>query len=457
MKRNHTFRHGAAAAILLMLTGAGSASAYVLPDCWGDLKVWSTLNPTFSPAAVSFPSGTSWRTALESSFDAWNLDAPGTRFDFGRTYTSATTWSEGDGVSTVAFTSDYDWGTGTLAVELTDYDTCWLFVGGGAISESDVLFNSARTWSTTLNPGTLPRGGDSTINLKLVAIHELGHSLGYTPHEDDILATMSSFYPNSGPIGNSNDIHPHADDVLGNRVGYGILSTQRDVAASAYRRTGAGTSDVIFPPSSSPRGHKASYLFSIENRGTATESSVRVEFYLSTNRFISTGDTLLGSATYSLAPGAVGTYTATVTVPTSLAPGNYFFGTIVDPQGAIPEVDEGNNAVGHGFTTNVPSTSPPLACFSMSPSSGFVGESISFNGSCTSDPDGHSIVSYQWGFGDGSTGSGQSVSHTYFAGGNYTVRLTVTDSTGASNTTTRSLFIEGEPLPCIGLKPCEPL
>jgi len=455
MNHKRVLRHGTTAAILLILAGAGSASAYELPDCWGDLKTWNTVNPTFSPASISFPAGSGLRTALESSFDAWNVDAPGTRFDFARTYTSATTWSEGDGVSTVGFTNAYDWGTGTLAVELTSYDICWLFVGGGAINESDVMFNPAWSWSTTLNPSTLPRGGDSIVNFKLVAIHELGHSLGFTPHEDDILATMNSFYPNSGPIGNDNDIHPHSDDVLGNRAGYGILSTQRDLAASAYRRTGAGTSDLISPPSSSPRGHKASYPFTLENRGTATESSVRVEFYLSTDRFISTGDILLGAATYSLAPGAVGTYTATVTVPTWIAPGNYFFGYILDPQGAIAEVDESNNAVGHGFTTNVPTTSPPLACFSMSPQGGFAGEPISFNGSCSSDPDGHAIVGYQWSFGDGKSGSGQSVSHIYATGGIYTVRLTVTDSTGATNSTTQSLFIEGGTSPC--LQSCQPL
>src|SRR5207249_5067117 len=47
------------------------------------------------------------------------------------------------------------------------------------------------------------------------------------------------------------------------------------------------------------------------------------------------------------------------------------------------------------------------------------------------DQDG-SIVSYQWSFGDGATGSGVSVSHTYAAGA-YTARLTVTDNTGLTD------------------------
>ena len=43
---------------------------------------------------------------------------------------------------------------------------------------------------------------------------------------------------------------------------------------------------------------------------------------------------------------------------------------------------------------------------------------------------GHSsgaIASYLWDFGDGSTGTGKSTSHSYAVAGSYTVTLTVTD------------------------------
>ncbi len=58
------------------------------------------------------------------------------------------------------------------------------------------------------------------------------------------------------------------------------------------------------------------------------------------------------------------------------------------------------------------------------------GQTASFNGSGSSDPDG-SIVSYNWNFGDGASASGVSVSHAYAAAGNYTVTLSVTDNDGA--------------------------
>jgi PKD repeat protein len=64
------------------------------------------------------------------------------------------------------------------------------------------------------------------------------------------------------------------------------------------------------------------------------------------------------------------------------------------------------------------------------PYSGTPGSAISFNGSGSSDPDGN-IVSWDWNFGDGSTGSGATPAHTYAAAGEYTVTLVVTDNSGA--------------------------
>jgi PKD repeat protein len=80
----------------------------------------------------------------------------------------------------------------------------------------------------------------------------------------------------------------------------------------------------------------------------------------------------------------------------------------------------------------------PMAKISAGVISGSVPVSVSFDGSSSNDPDG-SIVSYSWNLGDGFTGSGQSVSHTYSAPGNYTVTLTVTDDARATGTASLSL------------------
>jgi subtilisin family serine protease len=64
----------------------------------------------------------------------------------------------------------------------------------------------------------------------------------------------------------------------------------------------------------------------------------------------------------------------------------------------------------------------------------------SFDASASYDPDGN-IVSYAWAFGNGTTGSGVTASHTYAAAGTYNVTLTVTDNEGATGTKTRSVTV----------------
>jgi len=77
---------------------------------------------------------------------------------------------------------------------------------------------------------------------------------------------------------------------------------------------------------------------------------------------------------------------------------------------------------------------PPTiaASFDPAPLSVVVGESIHFTD--TSNTDGSPIVAWSWDFGDGETGSGQMISHTYAATGAYTVTLVVTDACGYADT-----------------------
>ena len=60
---------------------------------------------------------------------------------------------------------------------------------------------------------------------------------------------------------------------------------------------------------------------------------------------------------------------------------------------------------------------------------------VSFSGALSGDSDG-TIVSYDWSFGDGSTGAGQSVTHTFTVTSDivYTVILRVTDDDGLTDT-----------------------
>ncbi len=101
-----------------------------------------------------------------------------------------------------------------------------------------------------------------------------------------------------------------------------------------------------------------------------------------------------------------------------------------------PTLRGASNAFVAKISPTTTTTQPPVASFT----SGCGGLTCSFDGTISSDPDG-TIVSYSWNFGDGTTGSGPIVSHTYAAAGTYTVELTVTDNTGATGIQSKSVTL----------------
>jgi PKD repeat protein len=79
----------------------------------------------------------------------------------------------------------------------------------------------------------------------------------------------------------------------------------------------------------------------------------------------------------------------------------------------------------------------PVASFSSSSD----GLKVSVDGSDSSAADGASVSSYAWSWGDGASDSGATANHTYAQAGTYNVKLTVTDSLGASGTSTRQVTV----------------
>ena len=120
---------------------------------------------------------------------------------------------------------------------------------------------------------------------------------------------------------------------------------------------------------------------------------------------------------------------------TYASPGTYAVTlTVTDDDGAT---DTHTGSVTVGAAPN----QPPTAAFDVSPTSGQPGTWFTFNAGSSSDPDG-SIAHYAWTFGDGGTGSGITVYHTYASPSTYTVTLTVTDDDGATDSETHSVSVQ---------------
>ena len=86
-------------------------------------------------------------------------------------------------------------------------------------------------------------------------------------------------------------------------------------------------------------------------------------------------------------------------------------------------------------TLTVTANQNPVAMGSFSPTEPRVGEPVFFDAGTSEDPDGQ-IVDYQWRFGDGGTGSGETVQHTYQSARTFNAVLTVTDDQGATHAVT---------------------
>lgn len=95
---------------------------------------------------------------------------------------------------------------------------------------------------------------------------------------------------------------------------------------------------------------------------------------------------------------------------------------------------------GEATVTLSAANQPPVANFSFSPTSPSVGQLVFFNASTSTDADG-SIVSYDWDFGNGETGTGREVSFIYDVAQSYVVVLTVTDDDGATGSISRTIVI----------------
>jgi PKD repeat protein len=143
---------------------------------------------------------------------------------------------------------------------------------------------------------------------------------------------------------------------------------------------------------------------------------------------------------------ANGRATVTYTAPAA-PPINVDNGTIVGIDVTPSGTNFGNQVAIHTATIRLvppgvlgpPSTglSPSFTASTLAPTDQ---QSVIFDAS-TSTSTGASVTAYQWNFGDGSTGSGITITHAFNTAGTYVVTLTITDSIGRTNSTSQTLTV----------------
>ena len=127
-----------------------------------------------------------------------------------------------------------------------------------------------------------------------------------------------------------------------------------------------------------------------------------------------------------------------------LNPLTYFMDSFFDVFVEITVTDEETTTVVDFYNEeeDVTENQPPVADAGLDQTV-IVNTVVTFDGSGSTDSDG-TIISYDWNFNDGNTGTGIAPTHTYGATGTYTVVLTVTDDDGATDTDTVQIIVEDE-------------
>jgi subtilase family serine protease len=99
-------------------------------------------------------------------------------------------------------------------------------------------------------------------------------------------------------------------------------------------------------PASAAAGKSITLSSTVTNAGTQSAGYSYLYLYLSSDSTITSGDIYLGRVyVSSLSPGALKAVSASVIIPSSVAPGTYGFGAIADGSFRVAESDEENNGI----------------------------------------------------------------------------------------------------------------
>ncbi|MBD3288225.1 PKD domain-containing protein [candidate division KSB1 bacterium] len=325
----------------------------------------------------------------------------------------------------------FNWGSG-IAMCIT-----WQYPDCGEITQSDVMWNSSYTW--TSDPD-FALGNSSVILLRPVNMHELGHCWGYMlqsyteTYDYDHPSVMHSYY--SDIVEDGCGIHtPDAYLIRAQYDDQSSIINIDDIGVESYYASNGLINSTT---------NKSSYVLgesitienvTVENMSNSDLSDVRIRFYLSTDRNITTADYQMGGYWYwvTFTAEAYNTSDYTMNIPASIPSGDYFIGMIVTINGFGSDDFSLNDTT--SLFNDISIYAPPVPDFTATPVAGVPPLTVDFSDMSTGD-----ITSRLWTFGDGETSSEPNPTHIYEYAGTYDVSLTASGP-GGSETETKYAYI----------------
>jgi len=257
----------------------------------------------------------------------------------------------------------------------------------------------------------------------------LSYSYGVTWKNMTMTLKEATIYEGSIPplpYGTTVEYLVYASD---NAENWGFSSTYSYTVGAPAPIHDIAVIDVVPSPHIVKVGGTVAINVTVLNEGTMTET-FNISVYYSL--------TLLETRTLVVDAGAETTPTFTWVTTSE---GVYLIWAEVQP---LPgETDVADNVFVDG-TVTVSSLQPPVASFTFSPEAPHTGQNVTFDASSSYDPDG-TIASYAWSFGDGATGDGKIVTHSYADNGTYEVELTVVDNDGLTDIESESITVLNRP------------
>jgi|RhiMetdeSRZDD1v2_1073273.scaffolds.fasta_scaffold166524_4 hypothetical protein len=357
-------KHTLKLAALALTCIAAQAHAYTTWTCLDEKLNWTATSQTMRYSSVSFPSG-SWRSALDFSIDHVNQNP--SPFRFTKSYDDTSIGID-NGQNEAWFSSDPAVLAGAPAITYWQYDCIdyWLFGKDVELTEADVIFDVNEDYTTSMSKTSLWSYGGAYRPIETTAIHELGHAFGlaHTNYTYNIMGTDWTHIHANGSTARS---YLGEDAANGAVYLYGTTTAVAEDLAlthwkylgtsgeySTHQKTRVYTNTGGSLPTFTVSGETGYYVskgqvvrfeLTYENNGKNTQSSSDVRYYVSTNDTISTGDTQIGSTTFSLGRNTVLTTYVTLTIPSNLTSGvTYWLGGVIDADGSLGEMTESNNA-----------------------------------------------------------------------------------------------------------------